>query len=141
MRDDEPVNDFDLDTVRISLHILAACVWVGGQVVMAALLPLLRSLGPDVPRQVANRFGRVAWPFFGLAVVTGTWNLWEIEVGDRSTAYHVTLGVKLLVVAATGSAAAMHSLTSSPALRGITGAIGLVGSLAAVVFGVMLVWG
>jgi putative copper export protein len=135
------VNDFDLDTIRISLHILAACVWVGGQIVMAAMVPVLRQVGPDVPRQAANRFARVAWPFFALAVLTGIWNLLEIEVGDRSTAYHLTLAVKLFVVAATGSAAAVHSLTSSPALRGITGAVGLLGSLAAMVFGVMLVWG
>ncbi len=82
-RDDGVVTDFDLDTIRISLHILAASVWVGGQVVMASLVPVLRSIGPDVPRRVANRFGRVAWPFFGLAVVTGIWNLSAIEVGDR----------------------------------------------------------
>lgn len=135
------MNDFDLDTLRISLHILAACVWIGGQVVMAALVPVLRGMGPDAPRRAANRFGRVAWPFFALAVVTGVWNLLEIDVGDRSTAYHVTLAVKLLVVAAAGTAAAVHSLTPSPALRGITGAVGLVGSLAALVFGVMLVVG
>ena len=135
------MNDFDLDTVRVSLHILAASVWIGGQIVMAALVPVLREVGPDAPRRAANRFGRVAWPFFALAVATGVWNLLEIDVGDRSTAYHVTLAVKLLVVAAAGTAAAVHSLTPSPALRGVTGAVGLVGSLAALVFGVMLVVG
>lgn len=135
------MNDFDLDTLRISLHILAACVWVGGQIVLAALVPVLRQVGHDAPRLAANRFGRVAWPFFALAVLTGIWNLVEIEVGDRSTAYHVTLAVKLLVVAATGTASAVHSLTSSPAVRAITGAVGLAGSIAALVFGVMLVFG
>lgn len=135
------MNDFDLDTLRVSLHILAASVWIGGQIVLAALVPVLRQIGGDAPRQAANRFGRVAWPFFALAVITGIWNLLEIDVGDRSTAYHVTLGVKLLVVAAAGTAAAVHSLTPSPALRGITGAVGLLGSLAALVLGVMLVWG
>lgn len=135
------MNDFDLDTLRISLHLLAACVWVGGQVVLGALVPVLRNISPEAPRLAANRFGRVAWPFFALVVLTGIWNLAEIEVGDRSTAYHVTLAVKLLVVAATGSAAAVHSLTGSPAIRGITGAVGLLGSIAALVFGVMLVWG
>ena len=135
------MNDFDLETIRISLHVLAACVWVGGQIVMAALVPVLCRISPDAPRQVANRFGRVAWPFFALAVLTGVWNLLEIDVGDRSTSYHVTLGVKLLAVAATGTAAAVHSLTPSAVLRGVTGAVGLVGSLAALVLGVMLVWG
>ena len=36
---------------------------------MVGLLPLLRSLGPDVPGIAAVRFARVAWPCFGLAVV------------------------------------------------------------------------
>ena len=135
------MNDFDLDTLRISLHVLAACVWIGGQIVLAALVPVLREISPDAPRKAANRFGKVAWPFFALAVATGVWNLLEIEVGDRSTAYHITLGVKLLAVTAAGTAAAVHSLTPSPALRGATGAIGLLGSLAALVLGVMLVFG
>jgi putative copper export protein len=135
------VNDFDLDTIRISLHILAACVWVGGQVVLAALVPVLREIAPDAPRKAANRFGRVAWPFFAVAVLTGVWSLAVVDVGDKSSAYSVTLAVKLVVVAATGTAAAVHPLTPSPAIRGITGAVGLFGSLAAVVFGVMLVWG
>ena len=130
--------DADLDTVRLALHILAASVWVGGQLVLAALVPVLRGIGADAPRQAANRFGRVAWPFFGLAVLTGIWNLLEVDVGDQTNAYHVTLAVKLFVVAAAGGAAAVHSLTDSPALRGITGGIGLVGSLAALWFGVML---
>ncbi|NIR39342.1 MAG: hypothetical protein GWN79_18380 [Actinobacteria bacterium] len=133
------MTDFDLDTIRITLHLLAVSVWIGGQIVVAALVPVLRRLGDDAPRQAANRFGRVAWPFFGLAVLTGIWNLLEIDVGDRSTEYHVTLAVKLLVVAVTGTAAAVHSLTGSPAVRGITGALGLAGSIAALVFGVMLV--
>ena len=135
------MNDFDLDALRISLHLLGVSVWVGGQVVMAAFVPVLRQISPDAPRRVADRFGRVAWPFFVLAVVTGIWSLAEIDVGDRSSAYHVTLAVKLLVVAAAGTAAAVHSLTPSTPVRAITGAVGLVGSLAALVFGVLLVQG
>jgi putative copper export protein len=135
------VNDFDLDTLRITLHLLAASVWLGGQVVVAALVPLLRDIAPDAPRRAAQRFARIAWPSFALALVTGVWNLLEVDVGDRSTAYHVTLAVKLCVVAVAGTAAAVHSLTPSPAMRGITGALGFVGSLAAFVFGVMLVRG
>jgi putative copper export protein len=133
------VLDVDLDTIRLFLHVFAVSVWVGGQVVLAALVPVLRGIGPDAPRQAANRFGMVAWPFFALAVLTGIWNLFEIDVGDRSTAYQVTLGVKLLAVAVAGGAAGVHSITGSPAIRGITGALGLIGSLAALFFGVMLV--
>jgi putative copper export protein len=135
------VNDFDLDSFRIFLHLLAVSVWVGGQIVLAALVPILRGLSPEAPRLAANRFGQVAWPFFTLAVVTGIWNLAEVDIADRSTAYSVTLAVKLLVVTVAGVAAAWHSNTSSPAVRGITGATGLIGSVVALAFGVMLVQG
>jgi putative copper export protein len=135
------VNDFNLDSFRIFLHLLAVSVWVGGQIVLAALVPLLRGLGPDVPRRAAVRFGQVAWPFFALAVVTGIWNMAEVNIADKSTAYGVTLAVKLLVVTVAGIAAAWHSNTSSVTLRAITGSVGLVGSILAMVFGVMLVWG
>ena len=57
----------DLDGIRVFLHLLGVTGWVGGQIVTLGLLPLLRSLGPDVPRIAAVRFARVAWPCFRLA--------------------------------------------------------------------------
>lgn len=128
---------FTLDTVRVSLHILAVTVWIGGQILVAALVPVLREVGHDAPKKVAQRFGQVAWPFFGLAVVTGIWNLLEVPSGQPS-AYHATLGVKLVLVVASGVAAFVHTRTASPAVRGATGGIGLVAGLGALVFGVML---
>jgi putative copper export protein len=126
------------DTIRLFLHILAACVWVGGQITLAGLLPAVRGLGEDAPRTVARAFNRVAWPAFGVLVLTGIWNLLEVDVGDRDTEYHVTLGVKLLVVAASGIAAGVHASTRSRGLLAATGAIGAVAALAAVLLGVQL---
>ena len=128
---------FTLDTVRISLHVLAVCVWIGGQLVVAALVPVLRELGPDAPRLAARRFGQVAWPAIGLAVITGIWNLLEIPSG-QTTEYQVTLGIKLLLVVASGVSAFVHQQTSSAAIRGATGGVGLIASLGALVMGVML---
>ena len=127
-----------VDTIRVTLHVLAATVWVGGQITIAGLLPTVRSLGDDAPRQVARAFNRVAWPAYGVLVVTGVWNLLEVQVGDRDTEYHVTLGVKLLVVAASGIAAGVHASTRSKALLAATGAIGALAALAAVLLGVQL---
>lgn len=126
-----------LDTVRISLHILAVCVWVGGQLVLAALVPILREIGGDAPKRAAQRFGQISWPFFGLAVVTGIWNLLDVP-SNTTTEYQVTLGIKIVLVLASGSAAFVHTRTSSPAVRGVTGGIGLLAALGALVLGVRL---
>ena len=92
--------DVDLETVRLFLHVLAATVWVGGQLVLAALVPALRAAGPDVPRAAAQAFNRVAWPAFGVLVLTGLWNI--AAEGDRGHAYRVTLGVKIVLVVLSG---------------------------------------
>lgn len=126
-----------LDAVRISLHILAVCVWVGGQLVLAALVPILRDIGGDAPKRAAQRFGQISWPFFGLAVVTGIWNLLDVP-SNTTTEYQVTLGIKIVLVLASGSAAFVHTRTSSPAVRGVTGGIGLLAALGALVLGVRL---
>lgn len=126
------------DTVRLALHVLAACVWVGGQLTMVGLLPVVRSLGDDAPRAVARAFDRVAWPALGVLVLTGVWNLLEVRVGDRDTAYHATLGVKLLVVALSGGAAAVHATTRTRAVLAATGAVSGATALAAVLLGVQL---
>ena len=110
--------EVDADSARVALHVLAVSVWIGGQLIMAALVPVLRAAGPDVPRQAAQRFGRVAWPFFALAVLTGLWNLVEIDFDGLETSYHVTLGLKMLAVGVSGGAAAAHSLTGSTKVRG-----------------------
>jgi putative copper export protein len=128
---------FTLDTARLSLHILAVCIWIGGQLVVAAAVPVLREVGADAPRLVARRFGQVAWPAFGLAVVTGIWSILTLP-SRQSFEYNVTLGVKLLLVVGSGVAAFVHQQTSSPALRGATGGLGLVSALGALVLGVML---
>jgi putative copper export protein len=129
---------FTTDTLRLSLHVLAATVWVGGQLTLAGLVPGLRALGDDVPRTVARRFSRIAWPAFAVLVLTGIWNLLVLPVGDFGTRWQVTLMVKLLVVAAAGVAAAVHSATHSGGAVAAGGAVAGLASIAAVVLGIML---
>ena len=38
-----------MDHFRLFVHVLAASVWVGGQIVLAGLVPTLRSIGDDAP--------------------------------------------------------------------------------------------
>jgi putative copper export protein len=129
---------FTLDTLRLSVHVLAATVWVGGQFTLAGLVPGLRELGDDVPRTVARRFNRIAWPAYAVLVATGIWNLLELPVGDFGTRWQVTLMVKVAVVALAGASAAIHAGARSTAVLAIFGAIGGLTSIGAVVLGLML---
>ena len=125
-------------TVRLFLHVLAATVWVGGQLTLAGLVPGLRQLQADAPRAVARRFSRIAWPAFGVLVVTGVWNLVEVEIGDASNEYQVTVFVKLLVVAVSGLSAAYHQRATSRRGLAIGGAVSGVSALGALLLGVLL---
>jgi uncharacterized membrane protein len=59
------------DTVRLFLHVLAATIWVGGQLILAALVPALRRFGADVLGAAA----RQGWPLTAPAGILGfTWN-------------------------------------------------------------------
>jgi putative copper export protein len=128
----------DGDTIRLFLHVVAAAVWVGGQFTVAGLLGTVRGFGDDAPRAVARAFARLAWPAYGVLVLTGIWNLLAVDIGDQTSAYTVTLAVKVLVVVVAGVAAAAHSLSRSRVALAVGGAVGAVASLGAVFLGVML---
>lgn len=128
----------DLDTLRLGLHLLAAAIWVGGQIVVAALLPTLRRAGDDVPRAAARAFSRVAWPAFAVLVATGIWNLVEVDLLDRDTDYQVTVFVKLLLVAAAAIAALVHAAGRSRRAIAPGGALGGLASIGAFALGVLL---
>ena len=129
------------DTVRLFLHVLAATVWVGGQLTLAGLVPGLRALDPDAPRAAARRFNRIAWPAFSVLVVTGVWNVFESSVGNRGTDWQVTLLVKLVVVALAGVSAAAHAATASRLVLAVGGAVAGVSSVAALFLGMQLALG
>lgn len=130
-------------TVRLFLHILAATVWVGGQIALVGVIPVIRRVGGiDAARAAARRFQLVAWPAFAVLIATGVWNLFAVEVGDRSTAYLTTLLVKLLLVAVSGIGALGHILFARrPAIGGVFAGIGLLAAIAATFAGVLLATG
>jgi putative copper export protein len=129
---------FTVDTVRHVLHILAATVWVGGQITLAALVPTLRRAGPDAPRAAARRFNQVAWPAFGLLVLTGIWNVVAESGEEHQAGYATTLGVKVAVVALSGAAAFLHTHARGKTALAVWGAISGITALLAVVLGVVL---
>jgi putative copper export protein len=126
-----------LDAVRLFLHVLAATVWVGGQLTLAALVPALRAAGAEIPRVAARRFNEVAWPAFALLVVTGVWNI-VAEQDDVKGRYETTLIVKLVVVAISGLSAWLHSRSRSTAGLAVFGALTGLSALAALLLGVVL---
>lgn len=127
----------DLDTLRLFLHVLAATVWVGGQLTLAALVPVLRRHDAQVPRLAANAFNRVAWPAFAVLVATGLWNI-GAERDELTGAYRVTLIVKLAVVAVSGLSAAAHARASTRRGLAVYGALTGASALVALLLGVLL---
>jgi putative copper export protein len=126
-----------LDTIRLFLHVLAATVWVGGQITLAALVPVLRRLGAGIPRAAARRFNQVAWPSFAVLVITGVWNMIAVRSQDHGS-YEVTLVVKLAVVAISGVTAALHARARTPAGLAVFGALTGASALAALFLGILL---
>lgn len=124
-------------TVRLFLHVLAATVWVGGQLTLAGLVPGLRRLSPDAPRVVARRFNAIAWVAFAVLIATGIWNILAIGP-DWSSSYGTTLIVKLVVVAASGITAALHARSHSRAALAAFGALSGLTALGALFLGVLL---
>lgn len=131
-----------LNTIRIFLHVLSVSVWVGGQFVMLALLPVLRNAGVDgLPKQAARAFQRVAWPAFAVAFFTGIWNIFEVDMANATTRYSVIFGTKFLLVLISGAAAWIHAVSSKPAIKGMTGGLGFLAGLVAMLLGFTLTHG
>ena len=125
-----------LETLRLFLHVLGATVWVGGQITLAALVPALRAAGKDVPKVAANAFNRVAWPAFGLLVLTGVWNV--AAEGDQGAPYQHTLMLKYGLVVASGVTAFVHARATSRTAMAVFGALTGLTALATLFVGIML---
>jgi putative copper export protein len=121
-------------TIRLFLHVLAATIWVGGQLVLAALVPILRKGG--VATEAARRFNRVAWVAFGVLVASGIWNV--AAVPNMSSSYRTTLIIKLVVVVISGVTAALHIRSRTARGRAVFGALTGLSALAALFLGVLL---
>lgn len=92
-----------LAILTMTAHILAGCLWVGGLVVLALVLPGLERR--DVLDTLA-RFGRIAAAGVAVVVATGVYSAGrQVESLDAlaSTTYGGSLLAKLAAVAATGA--------------------------------------
>ena len=119
------------DTIRLFLHVLAATIWVGGQLVLAALVPVLRRFGSDALGAAARRFNQVAWIAFGVLIVTGIWNIAAVSPQvSHDAGYRTTLIVKLVAVVVSGVTAALHIRLRTARGRAVLGALSGLSALA-----------
>jgi putative copper export protein len=126
----------DWETLRLFLHVLAATVWVGGQLTLAALVPALRGTADGVTKVAARAFNRVAWPAFGVLVVTGVWNV--VALGEQPDSFQHTLLLKYVLVAVSGLTAYLHQRATTPAGLAVFGALTGASALGALFVGVWL---
>ena len=127
----------DWTTIRLFLHVLAATIWVGGQLTLAGLVPVLRSVGVEVPRLAARRFNLIAWPAYAALILTGGWNA-VAERDQLHGAYATTFAIKMGVVAGSGLAAFWHTRAGTPARIALFGALSGLSALAALFLGILL---
>jgi hypothetical protein len=85
----------------------------------------------------AHAFSRIAWPAFGVLILTGIWNV-TAERGDDHGRYRVTLIVKLVVVAVSGVTAWLHERASTRRGLAVFGALTGLSALAALFLGILL---
>jgi len=125
------------ELLRLFLHITAATIWVGGQLVLAALVPSLRGASPQAPAIAARAFARIAWPAVVVLIATGAWNAWAVQ-DELHDSYAVLFASKLVAVALSGLTAWLHARATTPAARGGFGAATAAFALLAVLLGVQL---
>lgn len=126
-----------IDSLRIFLHVLAATIWVGGQLTLATLVPVLRSGGSDLLRRAAQQFSKVAWSAFAVLVLTGLWNI-QVSLDETTGSYDTVLVIKLAVVAASGLTAWLHARADSRVGLAVYGALTAVTAVVALFLGVLL---
>jgi putative copper export protein len=127
-----------LDTVRLTLHVLAATVWVGGQLVRTGLVGPVRGLGADAPKTLARAFARMAWPAYALLVVTGVWNVTAVHYASQDSAWKAVLMAKIVVVLLAGLGVLLHQRATTKGQLALWGSVGGLASVAALVMGILL---
>ena len=125
-----------VETIRLFLHVLAATVWVGGQLTLAGLVPGLRDVAATHPRR------RPPLQPDRVAGVCGADLHGHLEHRRHqpswSGAYGVTLFVKIVVVAVSGIAAFLHARARSKTALAVFGALSGIAALGALFLGVLL---
>jgi putative copper export protein len=127
-----------VDTIRLTLHVLAAAVWVGGQIVMVGLVGPARGLGADAPKTLARAFARLAWPAYVVLLVTGVWNVTAVGYFSMDSTWKAVLMAKIAVVVVAGLGVLLHQRATTKRGLAVWGAVGGLASVVALVMGILL---
>jgi putative copper resistance protein D len=117
--------------ISVWLHVVAACVWVGGLLFFAAVLvPIVKRLGRpatlDFVSHAGRGFRRVGWASLIVLVVTGTYNLFArwtdwpglFEPAFWRSSFGKTFAVKLSLVLLIIIATLAHDVWGTRAVSG-----------------------
>ena len=127
------------NTTRLFLHVLAATVWVGGQIALAGMVPGARKIDPGSAQGVGaavqhDRLARVR-----RAVRDGVVEPRRgVEVPPAQHRWGITLFVKLLVVALSGVSAFAHQRSKGTLGLAVWGSLTGASAIGAVWVGIML---
>ncbi len=127
-----------LTALRLTLHILAATIWVGGQLTLAGLVPTLKDAGEGVVTAAAKAFSRLAWPAYVVLIATGLWNYASFNMNEVSTAWKIVLAVKITVALFAGLATFLHQKARSRGQIAFWGSVSGLSAVAALTLGVFL---
>lgn len=113
-----------LNLLRI-VHLLSACVWVGGTVVLVFVgVPAIRKLEGEARATAMRALGRrwrpLGWSAMGTSIVSGLW-LTDLHGGFNeeafSTDFDRTLILKSILVALLCAGAVVHDYVLGPRLQ------------------------
>lgn len=139
------------EQINLWLHVISACIWIGGQITIGILVPLLRGQ-PALLAAAARRYQVIAWLAFAVLVVTGLVNVHNAGIAWtrlNATTAGRTLELKLAFVALSGAAAAVHAFVVAPrastlhgrsasVLSATLGTVSLLAAMAAALYGVVI---
>jgi len=127
-----------VSTVRVSLHILAATIWVGGQFTIAGLVGPAKSLGADAPKKLARAFSKIEWPAFAVLIATGIWNVLADDPAKATSAWRYVMMTEVAIALLAGLSAYLHQIAKNRRRLALFGALSGIFSLTAVILGVLL---
>ena len=111
-----------MDTALLTVHLLAAIVWVGGTIalVFVAVPPIQRLQGPEraaLLRELGQRWRPLGWSALGVAVATGVVIAQRAHAFDGAPrSFDWVLAVKGVLVGLLVAGAYLHDFVLGPGL-------------------------